>query len=98
MPRLHASREVLTISVTLALILRVRNGFRTCPRSNLRQEDRTVAKWRRGYLDIVHRRLGPVVFTYVIFPNGTTAVIDLGELNRTEWNARNPDAETVPHF
>lgn len=53
--------------------------------------------WQRGFLDIHHLRVGTSVCTFVVFPDGTTMLIDAGDKNYT---ALAPDVQSIvqpPH-
>lgn len=56
-------------------------------------------EWRRGYLDIHHLRLGPEQSTYIVLPDGTQLLVDLGELDVAAQNSRpNRSVHSVPKY
>lgn len=75
------------------------NGSTPTSSAFLRREARTTLKsshfhrthlpaWQRGYLDIHHILSGPSVATFIIFPDGTTLLIDTGELDGFDFRKR----------
>eukprot|EP00977_Amphora_coffeiformis_P024048 scaffold14974_cov195-Amphora_coffeaeformis.AAC.55 len=46
--------------------------------------------WKTGYLDIHHLRVGSSVSTFLVFPDGTTLLIDAGDKNYTNIHRIDP--------
>lgn len=61
-----------------------------------------MAPWKQGFLDIHHMRVGASETTFIIFPDGTTLLIDSGDVNiRSQldlWEKEKYDLEMRPRF
>jgi ribonuclease BN (tRNA processing enzyme) len=62
--------------------------------NNEQKQQRLLDPWRSGLLDIHHLQLGSSVSTFVVMPDGTTMLIDCGDVNvantLTEWSKMGP--------
>ena len=47
-----------------------------------------LPKWEKGYLDIHHINTGRGNCTFLIFPDGTTMMIDAGDFDGDGFNAK----------
>ena len=59
----------------------------------------TLPAWRQGYLDIHFVNTGRGECTFYIMPDGTTLLVDAGELaNSKNIVAQRPNEQTLPHI
>lgn len=56
--------------------------------SSFLKKRKQFSHWRKGYLDIHHLRVGSSVSSFIIFPDGTTVLVDAGDMNYDEALAR----------
>ena len=55
---------------------------------NVIDVSKTLPPWKEGYLDIHHIHAGVNVATFMIFPDGTTMLIDCGDLDVPKFNKK----------
>ena len=70
------------------------------PRSKGRWKDsKKVEAWKPGLLDIHHIQAGSSVSTYVVMPDGTTMLIDAGDVNvkatKSQWSTMGPPLDSL---
>ncbi|MEZ0611822.1 ComEC/Rec2 family competence protein [Fibrella sp. WM1] len=56
----------------------------------------TSLRWQAGYLDIHHINTGRGNSTFFIFPDGTTMLLDAGDLNATPFLRKNAPLKVAP--
>ena len=56
--------------------------------NNYPKPSTTLPPWKDGYLDIHHIHAGVNVATFLIFPDGTTMLIDCGDLDIAKFNIK----------
>ena len=84
---------VITISlfVPVVMVLFIRWNFSndiTTNQNNHLDPSSTMPPWKEGYLDIHHIHAGVNVATFMIFPDGTTMLIDCGDLDIPKFNKK----------
>lgn len=72
--------NLLLIIVAGAALLRLLTTSPNVPSSNASNRD--LPRWTPGLLDIHHLQVGSSVSTFVVMPDGTTMLIDAGDLVR----------------
>ncbi len=56
----------------------------------------TSLRWQSGYFDIHHINTGRGNSTFFIFPDGTTMLLDAGDLNPTPFLRKNAPLKVAP--
>ncbi|GAB3985426.1 hypothetical protein GCM10028807_00650 [Spirosoma daeguense] len=56
----------------------------------------TLLRWQPGYLDIHHINTGRGNSTFFVFPDGTTMLLDAGDLNATAFLRRSAPLKVAP--
>ena len=78
--RLKEGSIRLIIAAFLVVLIVTRSGVRTT--NSITSEKRNnLDPWKLGYLDIHHLRVGPGVSSFVVMPDGTTMLIDAGDVD-----------------
>ena len=90
-PRLHSTFPAVVgceqPSPRLALLL-VLCLFSLC--SLAQQVGKPLPKWKEGGLDIHHINTGQGSATLLVFPDGTTLLVDAGAINSRDWRTNKP--------
>jgi hypothetical protein len=58
----------------------------------------SFAPWKEGYLDIHHINTGSGNCTFFVFPDGTTLLLDAGEVDRSEKSRANNPLKIAPRL
>jgi len=58
----------------------------------------TIPQWEKGYLDIHQISTGNGNASFVILPDGTTILIDLGDLNKVSFEKRHAPMKVSPNL
>lgn len=69
-----------------------------CRASAQQDKDTGSIAWRRGYLDIHHIHTGSGNSTFMVMPDGTTLLVDAGDIGDRKLRKGNPPLRSTPPY